>query len=350
MATINPRTGSPNRLQYSSSGWLNQTFLPWRWQASAQYGRSTIGALRPRPRDLGEPLEGKRERVRKFTLSFLPRIAACLLIICVTVCRVSYASEVSSSDTSVMSPIIDAPGDALPDAPAPQTTVTEKGLPLAILKDQLPLWASPVRIRTHDLIWLLPLGAATGVTLATDTGAMRGVSHDRSFNKDSVNVSNSLLGGQIAVPVVLYGVGLFKGNAHARETGILSGEALADSVVVEEVTKIIFRRERPLYNDAAGHFFASNVGPDGSFPSSHSMLAWTLAAVVAGEYPSKWVQLGVYSVASGVSVTRVLGQEHFPTDVLLGGVAGWLIGHYVFEKYRVHNTTHAPKAKIDIAR
>jgi membrane-associated phospholipid phosphatase len=286
--------------------------------------------------------------VRQFTLSFLPRIAACLWIICVALCPGSFAFEVSSSATT-MAPV-GTPGDALPDAPAPQTPVTEKGLALAILKDQLPIWTSPVRIRTHDLIWLLPLGAATGVTLATDSDAMRGVSRDRTFNKDSVNVSNSLLGGEIAVPVVLYGVGLFKGNASGRETGILSGEALADSVLVEEVTKIIFRRERPLYNDAAGDFFASNVGSDGSFPSSHSMLAWTLAAVVAGEYPSKWVQLSVYSVASGVSLTRVLGQEHFPTDVLLGGVAGWLIGHYVFEKHQVHHAPHAPRGTLGIAR
>jgi hypothetical protein len=218
----------------------------------------------------------------------------------------------------------------LPDAPEAQIAVTEKGLPLAILKDQIPIRTSPVRIRMHDLIWLLPLGAATGVTLATDTDAMRGVSRDRSFNKDNVNASNYLLGSEIAVPVGLYGVGLFKGNARARETSILSGEALADSVVVEEVTKIIFRRERPLYNNAAGDFFAPNTGTNGSFPSSHSMLAWTLAGVVPGEYPSKWVQVGVYSVASGVSLTRVLGQEHFPTDVLVGGTAGWLIGHYVF--------------------
>jgi hypothetical protein len=145
----------------------------------------------------------------------------------------------------------------LPDAPEAQIAVTEKGLPLAILKDQIPIRTSPVRIRMHDLIWLLPLGAATGVTLATDTDAMRGVSRDRSFNKDNVNASNYLLGSEIAVPVGLYGVGLFKGDAHARETSILSGEALADSVVVEEVTKIIFRRERPLYNNAAGDFFCA---------------------------------------------------------------------------------------------
>jgi len=242
--------------------------------------------------------------------------------------------------------LVTAPQDTLPDAPAASVPVTEKGLPLAILKDQVPIWTSPARIRPHDLIWLLPLGAATSVTLATDTDAMRNVSRDRSFNKDNVNASNYLLGCEIAVPVGLYGVGLFKGNAHARETGILSGEALADSVVVEEVTKIIFRRERPLYNNAAGDFLAPNTGANGSFPSSHSMLAWTLAGVVAGEYPSKWLQVGVYSVASGVSLTRVLGQEHFPTDVLIGGVAGWLIGHYVFEEHQLGHVKKKRQKKV----
>jgi membrane-associated phospholipid phosphatase len=145
----------------------------------------------------------------------------------------------------------------------------------------------------------------------------------------------------ICVPIGLYGVGLFKTNAHARETGILSGEAVADSVIVEEVAKIAFRRERPLYNNAAGDFFTPNTGSNGSFPSSHSMLAWTLAGVVAGEYPSKWMQASVYSVASGVSLARVLGQEHFPTDVLVGGAAGWLIGRYVFKKHRVHYSAQA---------
>ena len=191
-----------------------------------------------------------------------------------------------------------------------------------------------MRLRTHDLIWLLPLGTATGATLATDTRTLRAISHQRSFNKASVNASNALLGGEFAVPAVLYGVGFLNGNLHARETGILSGEALADSVIVEEVAKIIFRRERPLTNRAAGNFFSAGPGFGGSFPSSHSTLAWTSAAVVAGEYPSKWVQAGAYTAATGVSLLRVLGQEHFPTDVLVGGTAGWLIGHYVFTNRR----------------
>ena len=262
------------------------------------------------------------------------------------ICAVTFSGNFAVASDSpapavFMAAACDDPPSALPDAPGAQPPPTEKGLPLAVLKDQVPIWSSPVRVRTHDLTWLLPFGAAIGITLSTDTDAMRDLSRDRQFNKDSVNASNYLLGGAIAVPVGLYGVGLFKGNAHAHETALLSGEALADSVVVEEVAKIIFRRERPLYNNAAGDFFAANVGGNGSFPSLHSTFAWTVAGVVAGEYPSKWVQIGMYSVASGVSLTRVLGQEHFPSDVLVGGVAGWLIGHYVFEKHQPHHEIKA---------
>src|SRR5580698_7040614 len=140
------------------------------------------------------------------------------------VCPAS-SSFASDPPTAAQSPSA-APQNALPDAPGTHLAVTEKSLPLAILKDQIPIWTSPVRARTHDLIWLLPLGAATGVTLATDTDIMRDVSRDRTFNKDNVNASNALLGSEIAIPVGLYSVGVFKRDAHARETGILSGEAL----------------------------------------------------------------------------------------------------------------------------
>ena len=240
------------------------------------------------------------------------------LCLCSGVSGPHSAFALDPSPNSLMPPT-EAPADALPSAPEQQVAVTEKGLPLAILKDQLAIWSSPARIKAHDLIWLLPLGAATGVTLATDTDTMRELPRDQGFNKDSVNASNSLLGGELAIPVTLYGIGVFKSNAHARETGLLSGEALADSVVLDQVTKIIFRRERPLYNNAAGDFFSSSPGSNKSFPSSHSMLAWTVAGVIAGEYPSKWVQLSTYSLATSVSLMRVLGQEHFPTDVLVGG-------------------------------
>ena len=42
-----------------------------------------------------------------------------------------------------------------------------------------------------------------------------------------------------------------------------------------------------------------------------------------------FVLIAAYGLATGVSLTRVMGQEHFPSDVLVGSSLGWLIGHNV---------------------
>jgi membrane-associated phospholipid phosphatase len=230
---------------------------------------------------------------------------------------------------------------ALPDAPQAQTeakeAITLKALPLNILKDQGPIWTSPLRIRAHDLIWLLPLAAATGIGIATDQHVMNDVvSKDPSFNQANIDASNVMIGGLLFTPAVLYGVGHFNKDEHARETGLIGAEAIADGVIVEQGLKLIFWRERPNVDNAHGLFWQSSAGVDSSLPSSHSVLAWSTAAVLAGEYPSAWSQIAVYSLATGVSVTRVLGQEHFPTDVLVGSATGWLVGHYVYRHRHKH--------------
>lgn len=235
-------------------------------------------------------------------------------------------------------------GDAaLPNAPVPQVEsrpeVTVRGLPRAVLEDQKSIWTSPLRIRAKDLVWLAPLAAATGVAIATDHRTMSSVvSHDAGFNSENVTTSNVLIGGFIAAPVALFGVGQYEHNAKARETGLLGAEALLDGVAVEQGMKLVFWRERPAMDHERGLFFQGNAGWDSSFPSSHATLAWTSAAVIAGEYKSPWVQMSVYTLATGVSLTRVLGQEHFPTDVLVGSAAGWLIGHYVVRSHHGHGT------------
>src|SRR5271170_2628622 len=241
----------------------------------------------------------------------------------------------------------------LPDAPhihpdsqtdEDKVAVTLRNTPLHILKDQAAIWTSPIRIRTNDLVWLVPLAGATGAGIATDHYTMSSVvSHNPGFNDTNTNISNGLLGGILFVPAALY-LGDFHEGAHAREAGILGGEAVVDGAIVEQGMKLIFWRERPDVDNARGHFFQSSAGPNSSFPSAHSTLAWATAAVIAGEYPALWTQIAVYTMATGVSVTRVLGQDHFPSDVLVGSAAGWLIGHYVYRtrhRYQRGGKAHA---------
>ena len=254
----------------------------------------------------------------------------------VMICGTTFAQTDASAGQSTS-----AAQATLPDAPVAQVEtqddVTVRGLPMAVLHDQKGIWTSPARIRTKDLIWLAPLAAGAGVALATDHRTMSSVvSQNPGFNSTSVNVSNSLIGGFIAAPVLLFGVGQFEHNPKARTTGLLGAEALVDGVVVEQGLKLIFWRERPALDNSRGLFFQRGAGIDSSFPSSHSTLAWASAAVIAEQYHSPWVQAGVYTLATGVSLTRVMGQAHFPTDVLVGSAAGWLVGHYVAKRHHRH--------------
>lgn len=240
---------------------------------------------------------------------------------------------------------------SLPDSPghsrvravtAPKSGATDpvtlRGLPLRFLKDEAAIVTSPARIRGGDLKWLLPLAAATGASLGSDTYTMRNVvSRNAGFNNASGTASDVLLGSALGVPVLMFGLGHVRGNEHQQETGLLAGEAVLDAYVIDTAIKYTTLRERPNQNDARGHFFVGSAASSPSFVSGHCIMTWSSAAVLAGEYDKPWQQAGIYTLASGVSLTRVLAQQHFPTDALLGSAAGWLIGHYV---YRAH---HRPR-------
>jgi membrane-associated phospholipid phosphatase len=222
---------------------------------------------------------------------------------------------------------------ALPDAPQPQAETqdaTLRNLPRNLILDQAAIWSSPARLRDSNLAAPALLVIATAAAITTDHQAMSSlVSKDVSFNQRATTASNGLVGGFIAAPILIYGVGRIHGDDHATETGILGGEAIVDSVAVNEVLKLVSMRERPAVDNARGRFFQTSVGTDSSFPSNHSVIAWSSAAVIAAEYDGPLTKLTAYGLATGVSLTRVLGQQHFPSDVLVGSAVGWLIGHYV---------------------
>src|SRR6202022_406173 len=86
-------------------------------------------------------------------------------------------------------------------------------------------------------------------------------------------------------------------NAHWRETGFLAGEAAVNSLVAVEAFKYSLRRERPFQGDGSGPFFHGGT----SFPSEHAAAAWSVASVIAHEYPGPLPKLFAYGLASAVS-------------------------------------------------
>jgi hypothetical protein len=245
----------------------------------------------------------------------------------------------------VGSSAIDA-GAALPDAPLPQSAglspgdlgvaeqVTLRKTPMNLLKDQAAIWTSPARIRGDNFLLPAALVLGTTVTITVDHQIMSSSKlNDASLNSHAESASNGLLGGFIAAPAIIYVLGYIHHDDHATETGILAGEAMADSLVVNEVLKSVSLRERPTVDNDKGKFFQSSVGTGSSFASTHSILAWSSAAVIASEYDGPMTQLTAYGLAAGVSLTRILARQHFPSDVLVGSAVGWMVGRYVCHKH-----------------
>jgi membrane-associated phospholipid phosphatase len=108
--------------------------------------------------------------------------------------------------------------------------------------------------------------------------------------------------------------------------GLVGGLTLFESNVLLDLvlnaSKSAFGRARP-HSPHPGEF---RQGGD-SFPSSHAAHAFMIAAVLDAtvDRPAwRWV---FYPLATGVALARIEEGVHFPTDVAVGGLLGWWIGH-----------------------
>jgi membrane-associated phospholipid phosphatase len=203
-------------------------------------------------------------------------------------------------------------------------------LPTDILKDQPKIWTSPFRAQKSDAKWLIPFAAGTAALIATDHAISEEVQDSPVLLSPSHRVSN--LGSGVALAAAslgMYGVGKLAHNSRAAQTGILAGEAVIDASIVTGVLKVGFNRERPNKPEGSGSFW----GGGRSFPSGHATATFAFATVVARRYRDKpLIGISAYGVATAVSVARVGGLNHYPSDVLVGATIGTLVGRFVLHQ------------------
>jgi membrane-associated phospholipid phosphatase len=198
-----------------------------------------------------------------------------------------------------------------------------------LMSDQKTIWTAPSRLQWADGDWLFPLaGITTGAFLA-DHSIVHGLRNSAGTLSNFRTFSDYDLAAFIGVGAGSYLFGRFSHNAHASETGVLAGEAAIDSLAVNTAFDFSFGRERPFQDQGRGLFFQNGS----SFGSDHSVIAWSIASVFAHEYPGTLSQILSYGMASAVSITRVGGKEHFPSDVIVSSAMGWLIGREVYRKH-----------------
>jgi hypothetical protein len=202
-----------------------------------------------------------------------------------------------------------------------------------VAKDQKALWIGPKNLRWVDADWLVPLGGAAAAMFVTDSSYSRHLSNSPNRIKYSKDLSNYGTAAMVGIGGGMYLLGHLTHDDHKIETGILAGEAAIDSLVPVYAMKYALGRERPLQDNYRGQFFQGGV----SMPSEHAAAAWSIASVIAHEYPGPLTSVFVYGLASAVSVSRITAKQHFPSDVLIGSAIGWFEGMYVYRKH------HDPK-------
>ncbi|MGC2198024.1 MAG: phosphatase PAP2 family protein [Terriglobales bacterium] len=233
-----------------------------------------------------------------------------------------------------------APGDILaglpPEQPqsavAPNDDANRHGFIVRNLRrgleDQKELYLAP--LKPKNLKWDALVLGVTGGLLAGDREISRQISND------NVNISHhisliALLGTSGAVGSVwLYGIKT--DNPHAKETGELALESLANTFLIYTPMQFIAGRERPDEGTGNGRFWRHG-GFNTSFPAGHPMFTWAMASVVAHEYPRPWVKILAYGTALTVSGSRLTGRNHFASDIWVGSVLGYLIGTHIFHAH-----------------
>ena len=204
------------------------------------------------------------------------------------------------------------------------------GLVGRFLNDQREIWTSPARIRFSDTEWLVPLSGITAGLFVTDRDFSKHLSQNPATISHYKTLSNAGVGALIGGGAGMWLLGHASHNEHWSETGFLAGEAALNSLVVVESLKYSLQRERPYQGNGGGSFFRSGGT---SFPSEHSAAAWSVAGVVAHEYPGPLTKLLAYGLASLVDVSRLKAHQHFPSDVLIGSVLGNLIAQNVYSRH-----------------
>jgi len=205
------------------------------------------------------------------------------------------------------------------------------GFTKEFVQDQRGLWTSPLRVERRDVKWLLPLGLGTAAFLITDRSISGEAQETDDVRGPSRIISTAGSYPLFVTPLTLLAVGRLSHSARTTQAGTVGLQAVLQSTVIVQALKASTNRERPDKNNGSGGFWDGGK----SFPSGHAMTTWAFASAMADQYADKkWIGITGYSVATAVSLARIGGLNHFPSDVLVGSSIGWLVGHCVSHHHR----------------
>ena len=125
----------------------------------------------------------------------------------------------------------------------------------------------------------------------------------------------------VAVPFGMMAIALINENHKLEIDAYETVAALAVTTVVTEGLKLVVKRDRPYktYPD----IIPDNIDDSYSFPSGHTSVAFSAATSLFIASHHKWyVGIPAFAWAAGVGYSRIYLGQHYPSDVIAGGLTG----------------------------
>ncbi|MCD0505862.1 phosphatase PAP2 family protein [Bordetella petrii] len=125
----------------------------------------------------------------------------------------------------------------------------------------------------------------------------------------------------------------------ARYSMLLLGTMAIGGLITLVLKKIVARTRPEVLLEQGWHGLGVPFAGDpfDSFPSSHTLTAFAVAAVI-GEIAPRW-RMPVMLLAALVAISRVINRDHFLSDVTTAAFIGIMVAHYLApyilaERYR----------------
>jgi membrane-associated phospholipid phosphatase len=204
--------------------------------------------------------------------------------------------------------------------------------------------------------------ATTGTVLFADKPVYRLAIQIRNHNKSLVSASSYVtnFGGlyEAYTLAALGAYGLVFKKEKEKTTTLLATQAYITAAAIETALKYLTGRQRPSYYDPVTglnnhtfhgpfyHFLKSDNASFESFPSGHTTVAFAAATVFAMEYKEiRIVPILAYSAATAIGLSRIIQNQHWASDVLVGAALGFLSGRQVVNNYHRYSKIQTGAAK-----
>tara|TARA_Y100001001_G_scaffold7768_1_gene7438 strand:- start:9564 stop:10463 length:900 start_codon:yes stop_codon:yes gene_type:complete len=137
----------------------------------------------------------------------------------------------------------------------------------------------------------------------------------------------------------VYLTGLLTKDEKLRRLGVLLLASASSAGLLQQVSKSIIGRARPEYGNGKDTFDPFNPNRSfHSFPSGHTILAFSNAYAIAKQFENPWVKTGIYLVGMVPGASRLWDGQHWLSDIAFGVAISIFtvesIDRYLDKRYR----------------